>query len=173
MSKKFTLIEIAILGVGAASLAWVVTADNKVGPNGYVGLLPTVPGAINPDVTQATIATTICQRGWTATIRPPVSYTGKWKSWLFKSQHLAGSPSDYELDHKVPLEVGGAPSDHNNLWMQPYAGIYGAKKSKDPLENTIKSMVCAHKITLEEGRKVFLVDWIAGYHTYIGKIAGE
>ena len=31
------------------------------------------PGVLNPAVTQATIRTTICTRGWTRTIRPPVS----------------------------------------------------------------------------------------------------
>ena len=29
------------------------------------------PGSLNPDVTQATIGSTICVRGWTATVRPP------------------------------------------------------------------------------------------------------
>ena len=33
------------------------------------------PGVLNPAVTQATIRSTICGRGWTRTIRPPVSYT--------------------------------------------------------------------------------------------------
>src|SRR5579871_5396607 len=33
------------------------------------------PGALNPDVTQATIASTICKTGWTATVRPPLSVT--------------------------------------------------------------------------------------------------
>src|SRR5215510_5854842 len=32
---------------------------------------------LNPAVTQATIGTTICVRGWTATIRPPPSYTDR------------------------------------------------------------------------------------------------
>ena len=36
-------------------------------------------GALNPAVTQATIRTTICVSGWTATIRPPVSYTAPLK----------------------------------------------------------------------------------------------
>src|ERR1700686_2489678 len=35
--------------------------------------------ALNPAVTQATIATTICVSGWTATVRPPSSYTSSLK----------------------------------------------------------------------------------------------
>ena len=33
------------------------------------------PGALNPEVTQATIGATICVRGWTQTVRPPQQYT--------------------------------------------------------------------------------------------------
>jgi hypothetical protein len=33
------------------------------------------PGVTNPAVTQANIKTTICKSGWSATVRPPESYT--------------------------------------------------------------------------------------------------
>jgi hypothetical protein len=33
------------------------------------------PGALNPEVTQETIGTTICVRGWTRKVRPPPAYT--------------------------------------------------------------------------------------------------
>src|SRR5438045_2342486 len=43
-------------------------------------ILPThTPGARYSKVTQATISSTICVRGWTATIRPPASYTNALK----------------------------------------------------------------------------------------------
>src|SRR5689334_838052 len=35
--------------------------------------------ALNPAVTQATIHATICVSGWTATVRPPSSYTSELK----------------------------------------------------------------------------------------------
>ncbi|HMC92156.1 MAG TPA: S1/P1 nuclease, partial [Allosphingosinicella sp.] len=73
--------------------------------------LPNVPGAINPDVTQATIKSTICMTGWTKTIRPKVSYTNTLKRDLMARYKLSGSLSDYELDHLVSLEIGGHPSD--------------------------------------------------------------
>jgi hypothetical protein len=41
------------------------------------------PGAINPAVTQKTIAQTICVRGWTHIVRPPVGYTEELKRQLF------------------------------------------------------------------------------------------
>jgi hypothetical protein len=33
--------------------------------------------------------------------------------------HVAEPGGDYELDHLVPLEVGGAPSTATNLWPEP------------------------------------------------------
>ena len=37
------------------------------------------PGMLNPDVTQATIGSTVCAPGWTRTVRPPVEYTNALK----------------------------------------------------------------------------------------------
>jgi hypothetical protein len=39
----------------------------------------TTPGAINPAVRQKTIGETICARGWTRMVRPPVQYTEELK----------------------------------------------------------------------------------------------
>ena len=32
------------------------------------------------------------------------------------------STADYEEDHLIPLELGGAPRDPNNLWPEPRYG---------------------------------------------------
>ena len=37
------------------------------------------PGGLNPEVTQATIGSTICVRAWTRTVRPPQQYTAALK----------------------------------------------------------------------------------------------
>ena len=79
------------------------------------------PGVVNPDVTQATIAETICRRGWTRTIRPPVDYTNELKLEQMKAYRRAGSPSDYQEDHLISLELGGHPTDPRNLWPEPLA----------------------------------------------------
>src|SRR6266550_368748 len=63
---------------------------------------------LNPDVTPETIRETICVVGWTATIRPPSTYTSKLKSQQMLSERLSGTAADYEEDHRVPLELGGA-----------------------------------------------------------------
>jgi hypothetical protein len=102
------------------------------------------PGVTNPSVTQATIATTTCATGWTDTVRPPVSYTNKLKLNRCPLYHENGSPSDYEEDHLVPLELGGAPRDEHNLWPEPHS----QSSKSDPLETALKHKVCGHPPTL-------------------------
>src|SRR5881227_2293039 len=73
------------------------------------------PGVYNPDVTQSTINSTICVSGWTATVRPSTSYTNALKvKQIAEYGYSDTSTSDYEEDHLVPLELGGAPKDAEN-----------------------------------------------------------
>src|SRR5262249_32984474 len=50
--------------------------------------------------------------------------------------------ADYEEDHLVPLELGGAPRATGNLWPEPYSGSQTAH-SKDGVETKVKNAVCA------------------------------
>ena len=81
----------------------------------------TIP--LNPAVTPSTLQSTICVKGWTASIRPPVSYTNR-----IKKQRMAdmGLPleliGDFQLDHKLPLSLGGSPDDPRNLVLQSFEG---------------------------------------------------
>jgi len=86
------------------------------------------PGAIDPRVTQDTIGTTICVSGYTRTVRPSTAITGRIKRDQYAAYGLLGlSLSATELDHLVPLELGGAPADVANLWPEPYEQAWGAR----------------------------------------------
>ena len=61
------------------------------------------PGVTNPDVTQADIDETICKSGWTATVRPPVSYTEPLKYQQKAAYGETGPVSNYEEDHLIPI----------------------------------------------------------------------
>ena len=66
------------------------------------------PGVIFSEVTQMTITSTICVPGWTATVRPSTSFTQGVKKKML--QQAGKDPSEalrYELDHFVPLALGG------------------------------------------------------------------
>lgn len=114
---------------------------------------------VNPDVTQANINKTICVPGWTATIRPPSSYTNRLKVQLVKeSLSATDTVEDYELDHVIPLSVGGHPVSPQNLKLQPWDGPNGAH-AKDVVEVRVKRLVCARRITLAQGQACFKKGW--------------
>jgi hypothetical protein len=106
------------------------------------------PGAYNPNVRQKTIKKTICVTGWTAKIRPPVSYTNALKVRQMQRYGESGSPSGYEEDHFIPLELGGAPRNAKNLWPEPRAQA----DLSDPLETKLKREVCEGVLTLARAR---------------------
>jgi hypothetical protein len=107
------------------------------------------PGALNPDVTQATIGSTICVSGWTRTVRPPVSYTNDLKLRQMRDYGETGSASAYQEDHFISLELGGDPTDPRNLWPEPYprAG------EVDRIENELNADVCSGRLTLAEAQR--------------------
>ncbi|MGH9078357.1 MAG: hypothetical protein ACRDY0_13075 [Acidimicrobiales bacterium] len=115
------------------------------------------PGAINPAVTPADLATTICSSGWTATVRPPESYTEYLKVAQMASYGEPGPVSAYEEDHLVPLELGGAPSDPRNLWPEPGASPNG----KDQVESAGRRAVCSGRMALSAAQLAVASDWVA------------
>jgi hypothetical protein len=107
------------------------------------------PGALNPDVTQQTIASTICVRGWTRTIRPPSSYTSALKRQQLRQFRLRGPPSAYQEDHLISLELGGSPTDPKNLWPEPYPRA----SRVDRIENELNALVCAGRLSLRAAQE--------------------
>jgi hypothetical protein len=131
-------VSIIVACLGTAGLAFGHGSSNK---------LP-VPGQRYHAVTQATLGATVCVSGYTATIRPPVSYTSALKRWLLKDRHLAGDVGDYQLDHLISLELGGAPYSTTNLWMQPIAQA----RRDDAFENQWHARLCQGALTLREAQ---------------------
>lgn len=126
-------------------------------------LLMLAAGAVDPAVTQANIATTICTSGYTATVRPSSSYTSNLKAQQIADEGLPGSYHDYVEDHVIPLELGGAPRDPANL--RPQAVAQAAKK--DVVEDRMHTLVCAGTLTLAQGQAKVL-DWVDTYDALFG-----
>ena len=125
--------------------------------------------SLNTDVTQSTIDSTICVGGWTGTIRPPVSYTNPLKFQQMVDEGFASSISDaqskagsYEEDHRIPLELGGAPSDPTNLSPEAHPG----SSVKDQDENAFKASVCGGHMSLIDAQNSFISKWLSNYPTY-------
>jgi hypothetical protein len=111
---------------------------------------------INPAVTQETIGGTICVPGWTKAQRPSGRYTGRLKVDLIRREGLPEELLvDFQLDHKIPLALGGAPSDPRNFVLQPW----DEADDKDRVEVCLARAVCAGRITLESARRRIWKDW--------------
>lgn len=114
------------------------------------------PGVANPAVTQANIRSTVCKSGWTKTIRPAASYTdGLKRQGIGAYGDTDTKPSDFEEDHLISLELGGAPSDPGNLWPEPGA----SPNAKDKVENDLHRAVCSGRIQLAAAQHAIATDW--------------
>jgi hypothetical protein len=120
----------------------------------FILLLPvfafaaTPSGSIDPAVTQDNINQTICVKSYANDVRPPDSYTRDLKIKQMHEQALPGSPSDYEEDHLIPLELGGSPTDENNLWPEPLADAH--RKATEA--NRLNQRVCSGLMTLDDAQ---------------------
>jgi hypothetical protein len=117
--------------------------------------------ALNPDVDEETIDRTICVSGYTKTVRPEPAYTNGVKRKLMQQAGIDPARiSDYELDHLVPLALGGHPRKLSNLMLQPWDGERGAKM-KDILEVRLQSLVCHGRLDLTDAQVCIAQDWEA------------
>jgi hypothetical protein len=126
------------------------------------------PGAVDPQVTQADIGSTVCSSGFTSTIRPPESVTEVEKEASANAYGYAGSLHIAEYDHLVPLELGGDPNDPDNLWVEPpdNPNATSFANTKDKLENRLNSLVCSGQLTLAGAQQAIASNWVTAYQTY-------
>jgi hypothetical protein len=117
------------------------------------------PGLTNPDVTQATLAATICNPNFSTgpPLRPPTSFTNPLKmSQMVEYGDTVSDPAKtcmlhsdnvgcYEEDHLISLENGGHPRDPHNLWPEPYFTRIDGKpvgaRQKDVVEGYIRNAI--------------------------------
>ena len=135
------------------------TINNPNGACHLNGVLPDpncTPGSIDPKVTQNNLDQTICVRGYTKTVRPPVSYTNNLKVEQIAQYGYADTlTSNYEEDHLISLELGGSPTDPKNLWPEPGK----TPNPKDRIENLCHQKICNRQITLAQAQKEIATNW--------------
>src|ERR1700730_16865578 len=101
----------------ALIFAGFILSDHALAASRYLPIRALTPGLTDPRVTQNNIKTTICVSGYTATVRPPVSYTNQLKADQLKDPKYHDADhtmAHYEEDHLIPLELGGRPTDPKN-----------------------------------------------------------
>jgi hypothetical protein len=116
-------------------------------------------------VTQADLSSTICRSGYTETVRPSESITEREKAASLRSYGDPGSLGEYEYDHLVPLELGGAPNDPRNLW--PESG--SIPNPKDEVENRLREMVCSGQMRLAVAQRGIARNWVGVYRRFYGR----
>lgn len=151
--------KVSTAATAAAAAAGLMPADCHYRQVGTVTTPDPVctPGATNPLVTQANLASTICQAGSARTVQLSEAFIAPIKRRLMVAYHAAEPAGNYELDHLVPLEVGGARSTATNLWPElnshPAPGVANVK---DPVEDYVHHAICARTMTLQRGRQIFM-----------------
>jgi hypothetical protein len=119
------------------------------------------PGAIS---TAATLET-ICTAGYAERARKVSQAT---KDAVYREYGLAPGHRgrSYEIDHIVPLELGGS-NDRANLYPEaafPRPGYH----EKDRLENELHRLICARRLTLAGSQRAIATNWLRLYRTTFG-----
>ena len=123
------------------------------------------PGAIDPAIKQDNIDETICRPGYARSAGPAYAITGPLKRRMMDAQHPGERMADYELDHLIPISIGGAPLDQRDLWLQPRQGEANAG-DKNALAYVLWRLVCTHQVPLATAQRDISRDWTRAYQLY-------
>jgi hypothetical protein len=64
-------------------------------------------------------------------------------------------PGSYEVDHLIPLELGGS-NELDNLWPESAPGFH----DKDQVEDALHRRVCSGRMTLEAAQSEIASNWM-------------
>lgn len=156
--------------------AWVTQFDSKseaapaaetapvatpaAGPKGTLSNHTLTPGATFSGATAADV----CVPGWAAAHR---HVTNEQHRLIFAEYGIqypepAGA---YELDHLIPLELGG-DNENSNLWPQAASPAPGFHQ-KDALENRLHALVCGGTLDLAAAQAAIATDWYSAYIKFV------
>jgi hypothetical protein len=106
----------------------------------------------------------LCVPGYTKKVRN-VPAEMKWELYREYGITLHGT-GDYEVDHLIPLELGGSNSI-KNLWPESHRTSPWNAQVKDRLEGKLHELVCDGKIDLKTAQQAIASNWIEAYKKYI------
>jgi hypothetical protein len=181
---------VVLVSVAAVGLLAVIGRQLLLGPRAPVPTLPLsgsfaagppsprpvalpdpkrTPGSVNPSATQHNLDATVCKSGWASSQRPPAAYTNALKLvQIVQDGYSDKNPRDYQEDHLIPLELGGAPRDPANLWPEPNVtslpdGTAVGSAQKDDLEDYLHGQVCIGAMSLTDAQRAFANNWIMAW----------
>lgn len=121
------------------------------------GVLPD-PACTPGSIFSAATVSQVCTPGYSKSVR---NVPESLKHSVYAEYGIAShTPGSYEVDHLVPLELGGS-NDLANLWPELSPGY----REKDAIENRLHSAVCARSVSLRTAQPQIARDW---RHTFVG-----
>lgn len=109
-------------------------------------------------------ATQVCTPGWASAHRN-VTYAQYHEVYAEYGVRYPEPYGTYELDHLIPLELGG-DNANTNLWPEPASPSPGFHQ-KDDLENTLHDLVCAGSLSLAAAQHAIASNWYAAYVSHV------
>jgi hypothetical protein len=126
---------------------------------------PILPDAnMTPGDTFDVTAQDICALGYARKVRdvPLEMKREVYHEYGIKSH----GPGDYEIDHLIPLELGGSNSI-KNLWPESHRTSPWNAQVKDRLEDKLHELVCGGQLDLKTAQRAIASNWIEAYKKYV------
>jgi len=90
------------------------------------------------------------------------------KRQVFDRYHLNKYAVGYNVDHLIPVRLGGSNSI-DNLWPQPLSSEWCWQR-KNRLERWLRKLVCRGHLSLKQAQQEIATNWISAYKTYVGEL---
>lgn len=152
-------------GSTSPSILPAATGTKLLGPEKYPDPTKT-PGAIYQNITKDDV----CDSGYAQRVRnvPTLQKKRVYASYSMTYPQPAGA---YEVDHFIPLSIGGS-NDDKNLWPEPAEPRPGFRE-KDKVEFYLYNAVCSGKISLKDAQDSMKNDWYKVYQSISKKDEGN
>jgi len=126
---------------------------------------PIVPDQqLTPGNTFDVTAEDLCVPGYTKKVR---NVPAEMKREVYEEYGVTSHGSgDYEVDHLIPLELGGSNSI-KNLWPESHRTLPWNAQVKDRLEGKLHELVCSGQLDLKTAQEAIAADWIGAYKFYV------
>ncbi len=106
----------------------------------------------------------VCTSGYSQNVR---DVTESMKNQVYSAYGITSqAPGQYEMDHFIPLELGGT-NDPTNLFPEaadPRPGFH----EKDKVENYLHDQVCTGVISLQQAQDMIKQYWVKVYNSMVG-----
>src|SRR6202040_193678 len=106
----------------------------------------------------------LCVSGYTKKVR---KVPAEMKREVYEEYGVTSHGSgDYEVDHLIPLELGGSNSI-KNLWPESQRTAPWNAQVKDRLEGKLHELVCSGQLDLKAAQQAIASNWIEAYKKYV------